>query len=174
MIEPVTIGRATGRWTGIYAFEELDGEVRYVGKTVQYLIERRKAHLRECEIKGHRPINRWLAKRRANGGFATRLIEHVPPRGDWAARERHWIAFYRARGDRLLNLTDGGDGLPGHKFTAEHKAKIAAAHRTGDTFNCRHCGHEFYRKRSAIEKGQNKFCSRVCANIYNKGGRAGA
>lgn len=163
MIEPVTIGRAT-RGTAIYCFEEHDGEVRYVGKTTQYLIDRRKAHLRPSVINGKLPVNRWLKKRRASCGFVTRLIEHVPPGGDWSARERYWIQHYRTRGDRLLNLTDGGEGLAGHKFTSEHRAKIAASHRTGAFFDCQTCGETFYRKRSDIAAGHNKFCSRDCSN----------
>ncbi len=164
MSEPVTIGNATEKWTAIYSFEEHDGEVRYIGKTSQYLIERRKAHLRECMLRGHLPINRWLRKRKNSVGFVTRLIEHVPPGRDWADRERHWIKIYRERGDRLLNLTDGGDGLTGHKFSLSHKLKIAMSLMTGSAFNCERCGEHFYRKRSAILKGQNRFCSRGCSN----------
>lgn len=33
--------------------------------------------------------------------------------------EKHWIAYYRALGCKLTNLTDGGEGTPGHKKTAE-------------------------------------------------------
>lgn len=164
MSAPVTIGRATDKWTAIYAFEELGGEVRYVGKTVQYLIERRKAHMADANRGNQRPLYRWLRKRRASVGFGTRLIEHVPPGGDWSARERYWIQHYRTRGDRLLNLTDGGEGLAGHKFTPAHRAKIAASHRTGGSFDCQTCGAPFYRKRSDIAAGHNKFCSRDCSN----------
>lgn len=30
---------------------------------------------------------------------------------DWQERERYWIAFYRQAGARLLNHTDGGEGI---------------------------------------------------------------
>jgi len=169
VVEPVIIGNATEKWTAIYAFEDHGGEVRYVGKTTQYLIDRRKAHLRPKQISGRLPVNIWLRKRKDAEGFVTRLLEHVPPFGDWAAREKHWIKFFRERGDRLLNLTDGGEGLPGHKFTDEHKAKIAAALRKGKTHACAVCGVEFYRKPKDA-KAKNLFCSRQCANTFNKGG----
>ena len=165
MVEPVIIGNATHKWTAIYAFEEHDGEIRYVGKTTQYLIDRRKVHLRTARRGDQKPLYRWLRKRRAAQGFVTRLIEHVPPGGDWAARERYWIKRYREHGDRLLNLTDGGEGLAGHKFSAEHKAKIAHAHRTGGNFSCERCGSSFYRKRSAILRGETRFCSRRCSSL---------
>lgn len=164
MTQPVVIGRPPPRWTAIYAFEEHGGEVRYVGKTSQYLIDRRKAHLRECELSRSRPVNRWLRKRMTGPGFVTRLIEHVPPERDWAERERHWIRYYRERGDRLLNLTDGGEGLAGHKLSVPHRLKIATALMNGESFACETCGAQFYRKRSAILRGQNRFCSRGCSN----------
>ena len=169
MTNPVTIGRATDKWTAIYCFEEHGGEVRYVGKTTRYMIDRRKQHLRPSNLKKNWPVCRWLKKRHEGEGFVMRLIEHVRPGEDWAARERHWIAHYREHGHRLLNLTDGGEGLSGHRLSEAHRAKIAAAIRTGQTFSCLACGNEFYRKACAIAKGDNKYCSRSC---YQRHGNA--
>jgi hypothetical protein len=167
--EKVIIGNAT-RPHAIYAFEEHDGEVRYVGKTSQYLIDRRKAHLRPKQINGPLPVNRWLKKRRDAGvGFVTRLIEHVPCGQDWAAREKYWIAYYRQQGNRMLNLTDGGEGLCGHVFSQEHREKISKALRTGKECPCLHCGKVFWRKRNEIEKGNAKYCSKSCYQIAQKG-----
>jgi hypothetical protein len=151
----------------IYALCEYPSwEPRYIGKTTQHLHERHKAHIRDAKRGSRRPVAYWMRKQLADGRrLAIRLIEFAG--ANWAERERHWIAAHRS--PRLLNLTSGGEGLAGHTFSPEHRAKIAAALRTGQTFNCV-CGSEFYRKASHIAKGQNKFCSRVCANIYNKGG----
>lgn len=166
---PVIIGRANDKWTAIYAFEEHGGEIKYVGKTTQYLIDRRKEHLRSANGGNQKPFYRWLRKRCAAQGFVTRLIEHVPPGGDWASRERHWIKHYRERGDRILNLTDGGEGLAGHVFSLEHRAKIAAKLRTGQEFSCETCGEKFWRKQYAIKNGDNRFCSRPCYSQSLKG-----
>lgn len=156
------------RTTAIYALCEADNTPRYVGKTVMYLHQRHKAHLRAAQRGGRLPVNRWLKKRISEGDWLTiRLLEYVPPNGDWIAKERYWIARYRDEGFDLLNLTDGGEGLAGHKFTQSHKDKIAAALRTGEHFNCEACGKQFWRKRNQIEKGQNRFCSRKCANRYD-------
>jgi hypothetical protein len=35
-------------------------------------------------------------------------------REDWAEREGHWIEVYRVKGASLTNLTEGGEGIPGH------------------------------------------------------------
>lgn len=168
------IGDAT-QTTAIYALVEWDSEApRYVGKTVQYLNERHKAHIRDAQRGGRRPVHFWLRKRLADGRVAIKLLEYVPPGADWAARERHWIAKFRNDGHDILNLTAGGEGLAGHIFTHEHRAKIAASLRTGSTCTCMECGSSFYRKANEVRKGHNKFCSRPCANTFNKGGKRAA
>ena len=165
-----TIGDAT-RTTAIYALCEFPSwEPRYVGKTVQYLHERHKAHIRDAKRGRRLPVHFWIRKQITEGNrLAIKLLEYVPSGQDWAQRETFWIEQVRANG-RSLNLTNGGEGLAGHKFTADHKAKIAAALRTGQDCICQACGAKFWRKANEIAKGHNKFCSRVCSNATTKGG----
>lgn len=169
-----TIGDATRRGcTAIYALcEHPSGEPRYVGKTIQYLHERHKAHIRNAKRGSSLPVHCWIRKQiEAGSRLAIKLLEYVPEGQDWAAREAYWIDRVKASG-RSLNLTGGGEGLAGHSFSAAHKAKIAAALRTGDHRNCIACGVEFWRKAHEIAKGHDKFCSHACANKHNKGGWA--
>jgi len=165
------IGNATRKVTAIYALCEYPSwRPRYVGKTVQYLHDRHKAHIRDAKRGGTRPVNYWLRKQIANGKrLAIKLIEYVGPETDWAERERYWIATYRSKQPDLLNLTDGGEGLAGHKFTAEHRLKIADALKTGAHFNCETCQKQFWRKRKDINKGECRFCSRACYAASLKG-----
>lgn len=166
-----TIGRATDRITSIYALCEADGmRPRYVGKTVQYIHERHKAHIRAAKAGGKLPVNYWLRKQITEGKWlAIKLLEYVPAHADWAARERFWITKYRDEGHNLLNLTDGGEGLAGHVFTAEHREKIASSIRTGAYFDCETCGAAFWRKQTEIKKGNCRFCSRHCYSRSLKG-----
>lgn len=161
-----TIGDATLRMTAIYALCEYPSWApRYVGKTVQPIGERHKAHIRDAKRGRRLPVHFWLRKQIAAGNrLGIWLLEYVAPSADWAARERWWIDRFRTRGDDLLNLTHGGEGLAGHRFSPEHKAKIAAALRTGAHFHCETCGAEFWRKRRDIAQGHNRFCSRACSN----------
>lgn len=160
-----TIGAAT-RDLRIYALCEFPSwEVRYVGKTTQFVGERHKAHIRDAKRGQKRPVSYWLRKKLAAGEFlAVKHLEWLTTADDWQARERFWIAKYRAEGCNLLNLTDGGEGFHGLTMTQSHKDKIAAALRTGGTFNCEVCNASFWRKQSAIALGQNRFCSRGCSN----------
>jgi hypothetical protein len=147
---------------------------RYVGKTVQSLHERHKAHIRDAKRGRSLPVHYWLRKQMATGRrLAIRLIEYVPAGADWAARERHWIEALKAQGAGLLNLTAGGEGLAGYAMPPEHRKKIAAALTTRQQFSCLRCGAPFTRKANEVRKGHAKFCGRQCANSHNKGGRRG-
>lgn len=167
-MNPVVIGDATR----IYALCEFPSMVpRYVGKTVRPLFRRMASHMQVANRNPRLPVARWLAKAKREGRqVCIKWLETVPPGDDWQARERFWIAKHRTDGAALLNLTEGGEGLAGHRFTEVHRQRIAASVRTGAVFSCLACGGEFYRKRNQIDKGQNKYCCRACANKATKGG----
>lgn len=166
------IGDAT-RIVAIYALCEPDWTPRYVGKTVQFLHERHKAHIRAATRGGKLPVHYWLRKRMAAGEMlAIKLLEYVRD-GAWAERETHWISSLRQAGADLLNMTTGGEGLPGHRFTQEHRDKIANSLKRGRTHQCAVCGASFWRKPKDA-KSPKLFCSRVCSNRRHKGVRHGA
>ena len=157
-----TIGDATHR-VRIYALCGPDDAPRYVGKTVQQPHERFKAHMRLARKESPRlPVHRWMAKMEREGRpFTIIHLEYIDDGSDWQERERYWINRFRDEGRDILNLTDGGEGLHGHKLSEAHKQKIADALRKGRTFNCDNCGSEFYRK-PKDSTSKNLFCSREC------------
>ena len=165
---PVIIGDATR----IYALCEFPSMVtRYIGKTIRPLRLRMASHQQTANRNPRLPVHRWLAKAKREGRtVCIKWIETVPSDKDWAEREMFWINKHRENGDKLLNLTEGGEGLSGHKFSEPHKKKISDALRTGGIFSCLLCGTEFYRKRSDVAKGNNKYCGRSCSNKSTKGG----
>ena len=166
MTAPVQIGDATR----IYALvEPFDHDVaRYIGKTTQPLFRRLIAHKRAA-MRGELPVHRWIRKRlNTKFGPVIRWIETVPVGGDWVERERYWIASARRNGHNILNLTDGGEGLPGHSFSAAHREKISAALKRGTTHNCDQCGARFYRKPKDA-RSKNLFCSRTCYQTWQRG-----
>jgi len=55
------------------------------------------------------------------------------------------------------------------KLTDEHKRKIGESRKRGFNFNCLICGNSFWRRPSAIKKGDNKFCSQKCYFTWQKG-----
>ena len=158
MTEVVTLGR-----TVIYSLvDPRSGQTRYVGKTARGMLARLISH-KHAAKRGQLPVNRWVMKliRETGSGPIFNWIESVPDGADWAARERFWIAEMRKRGADLLNLTEGGEGLAGHVFSQEHRAKISSGLRKGEMFTCA-CGCEFWRKPGEIAKGNARFCSKAC------------
>lgn len=81
------------------------GALRYVGKA-RDPNARFKGHMRETRLTT--PVYAWIAKLRRQGlAPVLAILEEAPD--DWREAERRLIAEARARGDRLLNVADGGD-----------------------------------------------------------------
>jgi len=155
------IGPHTPVW--IYALCDPDTEEpRYVGKTVGYMCDRHKAHIWSAKAGSRLPVHAWIrGVIEAGKPLRIRDLELVRS-GQWADRERFWIQDLRTKGVRLYNQTDGGEGLPGHTFSDEHKRRISDAIKTGKHFACETCGQTFWRKQCEIRKGNNRFCTRPC------------
>lgn len=78
------------------------GEVRYIGKANDPEA-RLKGHMRDSRRRDT-PIYRWIRKH--GKPSLVILAENCE---DWKADERRLIAEARERGERLLNVADGGD-----------------------------------------------------------------
>jgi hypothetical protein len=87
-------------------FDPRTGELRYVGKAVD-VDKRLKGHLREDRRKT--PLYSWIDSLRECGLSPEMSVICTCSVGDWQEVERDQIAEARLRGERLLNLADGGD-----------------------------------------------------------------
>jgi predicted GIY-YIG superfamily endonuclease len=88
----------------IYGLCDADGTVRYIGKANN--VEKRLAsHMREKDRRDY-PVYRWLRK---NGRPKIVVLHECGLDEDWREVERRLIAEARARGEKLLNVADGGD-----------------------------------------------------------------
>ncbi len=103
------------------------GKPFYCGKTVEGL---------QVRMIGHRfNARRW--PNRANSKIVTECGEHVrillmetvPPGGNWAEKEKRWIALLRFSFPGATNVSDGGDGCPGMVMSEETKRKIGDGNR---------------------------------------------
>ena len=116
----------------IYALSEptgAGGQIRYVGKAMQYRIRIRfRRHLEEAmesSRRNHR-LN-WIRAVLASGAVPVMTILETGEGAGWVAAERRWIAHFREAGADLVNMTDGGEGVPGAVPSAETCAKLKAA-----------------------------------------------
>ena len=95
-------------------------QVRYVGYTTN-LSRRIKDHRRK---QAHRHNNsyryNWLMQLYGLGlEPIVEVIDECPATSEWQQQEQFWIAYFRAIGAPLTNLTDGGEGNIGFKPTPE-------------------------------------------------------
>lgn len=146
--------------TQIYAVSGDDGVVQYVGSTIHSIKRLMAKHISEARDGSELPFHAWLRDQ----STVTVDVKEVAY-GRSAALEQKWVRKLKP----LLNLTDGGPGMSGHRFAGtEHAKRIQSAVRSGAHFDCHRCGAKFWRKRVEIQKGHNKFCSRICSNARHK------
>ncbi len=86
----------------IYGLYDADGALRYIGKANDPA-KRLASHMRDSRVRDT-PVYRWIRK---NGRPTMRILSTNCR--DWKAEERRLIAEARGRGDRLLNVAEGGD-----------------------------------------------------------------
>jgi len=151
----------------IYALcEPTTSNPRYVGKTIQTVKRRLARHRYDAKRDGHLPVHRWLNK---TPNAQVIILEIVSPSEKWEVREAFWIEKGKAENWKLLNLTAGGEGGHGYKWTDEQLARKSVALRRGAHFSCRNCTATFWRRPSDIKQGNNKFCSTACYLKSQKG-----
>ena len=120
----------------IYALRSPEGEIRYIGKTVQNPVRRLCCHLYKARSKrGSGSCYHWIRQLQADGHLPTIEVLETCESENWKERERHWIAKLRGQ---LLNDTPGGNGA--HRRTAfpnEHLHLLGkiSDRRVGDFIN---------------------------------------
>jgi DNA-binding NarL/FixJ family response regulator len=103
--------------------------LRYIGQTTKTLKQRLWGHVCGHNLARSLYSARWLAQLRQLG-----LDPHIWPLAEAGSRkelnvlEMKFIAEARLRGERLTNITDGGEGHS-TPHSVETRAKIAAAHK---------------------------------------------
>lgn len=96
-----------------------DGQLRYVGKSCSGKKRPSNTHRRSLAGReGRTHKANWIFNLHESGfrpGIV--VIQEFDSSEILSFAERHWIAYFRQMGCPLTNLTDGGDGAPGHKKT---------------------------------------------------------
>lgn len=136
-------------------------EVRYIGMTRD--LPRRMRHYRQGALRKPRTaVLKWLV---SLGGLRAqvsyRVVEEVSL-DVLAEREQYWTAEFRAKSDRLLNISDGGDGVTHtpevrRKMSERAKARWADPDRRRQIIAAQNRGRQAARAaRSAAEKGDEQ------------------
>jgi len=116
-------------FTKIYVLCEPSGEIRYVGKTSKSLQARLCKHLQGARLGRRGYKEDWIRSLLKTGKLPLiQLIGEV--NGSGSTEERAWIAYGKAEGWRLTNLTDGGEGWRNGKgHSDETKRKLSEANK---------------------------------------------
>jgi group I intron endonuclease len=106
----------------IYTLSDQNGNIRYIGKTKN--IKRRfREHIKNYDnSKSYK--NNWIKSLINNGEFPVISIIDEVEYKDSSFFEMYWISQLECWGFKLTNLTIGGEGTIGYKFTDEQKQKM--------------------------------------------------
>ena len=113
----------------IYVIENtLSGGV-YVGKAGKNPRARWIAHMSALRLNKHH--NRYLQRvwnKHGEAVFAFRVLRTYTTEAEAFDAEQQAIAFYRTQTNLpVYNMTDGGDGVPGHEITETKLARLSAS-----------------------------------------------
>lgn len=110
----------------IYTLSDpITNEVRYIGQTVMSLKMRLGNHIRESRTNKNTYKLNWIRSLEKKG---VKPIIELLDEGIWGETEIYWISQFKQWGFRLVNSTEGGDGVI-RKKTEKEKKKISNAHK---------------------------------------------
>lgn len=107
----------------IYGLFSPDGELRYVGKTSKVLKKRLWEHTAVSQLKYACHRTNWIKSLYPQKPYI-QLIQTLSSEKELNEAEIYWISYFRSVGCRLVNSTDGGEGVRGRKHTEESKAYL--------------------------------------------------
>lgn len=100
--------------------------IRYVGQTWQRLSRRLVLHRYQSKnATAHTPVGKWIRSKLENG-LEIRIIV-LKENAKWDTDEIKMIRELKAKGCKLLNLSEGGQGTHPQKLSTEARAKISKA-----------------------------------------------
>lgn len=120
-------------WTVYVLKNPRTNAVRYVGFTSQKLSRRLLDHVSDATRSGNHcrtHKDNWLLSLLSIGLCPVIEVLEAGSGDGWKEAERRWIAHYRSMGARLVNGTDGGDGVIGYwtpEMRRDHAKKREAA-----------------------------------------------
>ena len=109
----------------VYIYTLIDpitAEIRYIGKTLVSLNRRLTRHIYDALHGGSDfAVSRWIRKLATSEQKPVIQWFETATDETWQDSEQYWIAYGRTHEWNLLNLTDGGEGMPGAKLSEETK-----------------------------------------------------
>ena len=107
----------------IYSLNGPNGDIRYIGKTINPK-RRLSSHIQEAKSKpGERHVLNWILSLITKGEKPTLSIVEVCTDQTWQEREIYWIQHYKDKGCKLCNICRGGLGGTCNKNYSKEELK---------------------------------------------------
>lgn len=131
--------------------------IRYVGQTKNAIRMRLIDHRVDARIPGPKGrVHSWMAKHGVEN-IVTDLLDTASCRAEMLQKEVAWIAMMRELGQADMNMTDGGEGVPGVPHTEEwkraHSAKLKGRKRNPESVALSAAGLKVWHAEQRVAKG---------------------
>lgn len=113
------------RKVAVYALcDPFTGDRKYIGKSANPAA-RLRAHMADARLKNWTHKTHWINSLHEKPELT--VLEWCDSEVAASECERRWIQRHRDAGANLTNATDGGEGQPGLRHTAETKSRMSIA-----------------------------------------------
>ena len=120
----------------IYGLHSGDEVIRYVGKTSKGARVRLGQHISVATHQPGYPVHRWMRKHGV-GTIQFTILEVLTTESDSAQQEIQWIEKLGTLVPTGLNVTTGGEGVPGRVVSEPNRQRLSHSHlgntHTADT-----------------------------------------
>lgn len=135
MKQPTTTSTGLSKFIVYGLVDPRTGMLRYVGKSCSGLKRPRSSCRRSLKgLEGKTYKSQWICGLHNQDLFPSIVvIQECFDKEILGEAERFWIKYFKFQGYQLTNLTEGGDGVPGHVKSPEtiKKMREAAYRRWG-------------------------------------------
>lgn len=137
-----------------YAHTKPDGTIFYIGKGKD-----------NRAWKKTRRNRFWVNTVKKYGSFGVEILADWETEKEALEHEILLISCFRKMGYKLVNLTDGGEGLSGFKHSEEHKKKISEALRGNKNPHFGKCKTAEQKKKISETKLAQNLKGELCVNF---------
>lgn len=113
----------------VYAIiHPLTREIQYVGQTIDFS-RRKRRHLTQANHP-NTPVHNWIQKLQREGFSPEFQVLETAPINQLDSLESFYILYFKGQGCDLKNLTDGGDGVRGYRWSSDARERQSLALKT--------------------------------------------
>jgi group I intron endonuclease len=113
----------------IYKVTNLVNNKVYIGKTVYSLEHRKKQHISDAKANRYNMLLHRAIMKYGEDNFCWEILDKVMFSDLLMDLEKFYIKKYKSRFPNGYNLTDGGEGITGHKHSKETRKKMSESHK---------------------------------------------